>query len=236
MKFFLLFIIITGCAQRIKTPVNRGISPEAKGEGYSAKIASTTVIESKLQVDESIDLDDELSSKTMRETAFQFNFALARQFEIYTCLVDGVAPILGLKVQFWGLPKSSNSVGHKISLTIAAGNASDSYKDDLEVEIDSKIRDYSVIHGYRFSESILIYESFSISEYRFKGKIKNPIITFTRDRFQFNSSNVQTLALGLIATYGILDFDLEGAYQKYRFNDSDYESVFGLQFGASAKF
>ena len=236
MKFLLIFITLIGCAQRIKTPVNRGVSPEAKGEGFSAKISSTTVIESKLQVDESIDLDDELKSQSVRETAFKFNFALARQFELYTRLVDGVAPVLGLKVQFWGLPKSSNSVGHKISLTIAAGNASDSYKDDLEVEIDSKIRDYGIIHGYRFSQSLLVYESFSISEYRFKGKIKNPIITFTRDRFQFNSSNVQTLALGVIATYGIVDFDLEGAYQKYRFNDSDYESVFGLQVGVAAKF
>lgn len=234
---FIVFIFLLGCAQRLKTPISKGISPEVRGNGYKLSLNRAAILESKFKLDSSDDLSSTLSSDVEYLNEYKFEFAIGRQFEFYSNLVNEVGLMFGFKLQVWGLPYSEKNVGHKLSLAFNTGGSADEFQQDgLKLDLESSVTEFSVIHGYRFSDSLLIYESFTVSEYEFNGIVSNPPITFTKRDFNYKSSNTQTLTLGSI--FNFLNFDalLELSYQRYRWNSSDYKSVSAVSYGLGYNF
>lgn len=234
---FVVFISIFGCAQRLKTPVSKGISPEVRGKGYKLSLNKAAILESKFKLDSNDDLSNSLSSEVEYLNEYKVEFAIGRQFEFYSNLVNEVGLMFGFKIQIWGLPYSEKSVGHKFSFAFNTGGSADEFQqDELKLDLESSVTEFSIIHGYRFSDSLIIYESFTVSEYEFNGNISNPPITFTRNDFTYTSSNTQTFSLGTILNYSNFDALLELSCQRYRWNSSNYKSVTAISYGIGYNF
>lgn len=240
MKRYLVFMLIFlmyGCAQRLKTPLFRGISPEVRGVGHKFSLNKSAILESKLKLDSSFDLDSSLSSDVEYINEYKMDFAFGRQFEFFTSLANEVGLMFGFKVQIWGLPFNEKNIGHKFSFAFNTGGSADEFtQDGLDLDLESSVVDFYLIHGFRFSENWLIYESFSVSEYKLEGEIANPPITFSSRDFIYKSSNTHTLAVGLIGSYQQFEALLELTYQRYRWDGSNYESSTAISYGAGYTF
>lgn len=232
-----LALTLCSCAQRLKTPLSRGISPEVRGSGYKLTFNKAAILESKLKLDSNDDLSSTLSSAVEYINDYRAEFAFGRQFEFVSSLANEVGLMFGFKVQLWGLPFSERNIGHKLSFAFNVGGSADEFSQDgLDLDLESSVMDFSLIHGFRFSENFLFYESFSISEYKLDGSIANPPITFTKRRFVYQSSNTQTLAVGVMGGYQNLEASLELTFQRYRWDGRNYDSSTAISYGLGYTF
>ncbi|MCT4643295.1 MAG: hypothetical protein N4A33_13470 [Bacteriovoracaceae bacterium] len=230
---FLVCIFLVGCAQRMKLPINRGVSPEVIGVGAGLSMGSSGVAHSSLDIDSTTnDLSGSVSTSVVRESGYDIQLGVARQFEAFAKFMSETPTLYGVKVQFWGLPKKEKQAGHKMTFTFASGSSTDQYDDSgIEIELASKVQDYSFIYGYRFDEKHLVYSSLSITDYRFKGKIKNPPLAFTTSRFSYTAKSIKTLAVGSFHDFSVIGMNLEVALQKLKFTNSSEKTNFSFLYG-----
>jgi hypothetical protein len=200
----ILLFICTSCATKYVIPGNRFISPESVGgvlkvqaeiQQNSSKVAAIDVSDgntnNKLQYNDKI------------RTGYFFGASLFEQLDFLWYQTASSVSFVGARIQVIGGSKASNSAGHKLSITAAlGGNDHEIDSSDPKIDFTMKGQDYSLIHGYRFSENFMIYESLSQTNITFDGKLKsnNPLFNalevnykttlyglFVGGEFSFNS-------------------------------------------------
>lgn len=139
--------------------------------------------------------------------------------------------MIGGKFQFIGGSRTSNSTGHKLSGGILLGQ-NDHETEDKSVEFTLGGREYLVLYGYRFSESIMPYASLSVAQYSFEGTVtsSNPSLNGLKPSI---STNVKSLSAGLELAYESIFAKLEGTYQELKSTRTKDRThlVFGYSLG-----
>ena len=219
----ILFMLMASCAQRIKVPINRFLNPEAIGGGVQVEYQDTGLSSAILDFSNN-STSNALEVGTVRNESAYIGIGLSKDVDIFAKIHKESSSLLGLKVQVMGTPFKEPAIGHNISFSLAAGSERDTFKDDFEITLKSDITDYSIIHGYRFSPDFSIYEGLSLSNYSFRGNIKDGD-TLDSNEIEYSARNILGAHIGLV--YGSQSFNLklEWATQKIVWTNTE-EKIF----------
>ena len=227
-----LLFISTGCATKYVLPGNRFISPESVGGNFkvqaelqqtSAKLASIDVTGGST--------NNKLIYSDKHRMGYFFGTSLMEQVDFIWYQTGGSVSFLGGRFQIMGGSKASKATGHKIAVTAAlGGNEHEIDSGDPKIEFKMAGQDFSVIHGYRFSENFLLYDSLSFTKINFDGDLKSNNPQFNGLEVNYNTKLIG-LFLGTELSYGPVMAKLEAGYQLIQSNHTPDRE--GYRFGYS---
>lgn len=192
---YIFLLIMVGCAQRVKVPINRFISPEAIGYGVDLEYQQAGFSEGKLDFSDD-KTDNALIMGSVSNRALYMGLGLSPTVDVFIKVPQESSSLLGLKVQLIGNPSKARSSGHLLAFTIAMGAERDSFEGQFKIKLKSDVEDYSVIYGYRLNELVLFYSSLSLSNYDFSGTIEDSSGTLDSDSLSYRSNNTLGFQLG----------------------------------------
>ena len=233
--FSLLILIFSSCAQRIKAPVNRMISPEAIGYGLEMEYKQTGVSEGLLDFTGSR-TDNPLKMGQIMNREFLLGLGVAQRADIFIRLPEQSTSLLGVKIQVLGEPTKARSEGHKLAFTLAMGAERDSFEGTYDVKLKSDAQDFSIIHGYRPNSWLLLYDSISLTKYRIQGTIENANPSFSTNEFDYTAENILGLQGGIELGGSSFKLKLELAFQRITWSNTDTKNYTSFGYALSAGF
>lgn len=232
----LIFLILTSsCAQRIKVPINRTISPEAIGQGFEVEYKKTGFSQGVLQFDNG-EMDNPLLMTTLQEDELYMGIGIARNADLFVKIPAESSSIVGLKVQVIGNPSKDRSEGHNLAFTLGMGSERDTFDEGLDIILKSDVQDYSVIHGYRFNQAFMIYEGVSLSTFEFSGKIENPPSSFNGNEFTYRAQNILGAHAGFEAGTAAFKLRVEFGTQQIQWSNTEKKTFNFLGYSLSSTF
>ncbi len=179
-------------------------------------------------------LDDGLIYRSDKRASYLFSTSLIDMVDFYWSHTGSANSLLGAKIQFFGGSRISKSAGHKLAFTAAAGGNEHELKGDPKIEFKLAGSDFSLIHGYRFNEFFLLYDSLSYSRYKFDGKVSssNPLFNGTKPGY---ASTLVGAYIGTELSFGPFFGKLECGYQmiKSQSTKNRMASLIGYSLGFS---
>ena len=214
-----IFIFCVSCAQRIKVPINRFISPEAIGTGLQVEYQETGVSVGKL------DFSDNSSSNALgmlktSDRAAYLGGGISQSVDLFVKVHKESSSLLGIKVQVMGEPYKAAASGNKLAFTLAKGSERDTFEESFEIELKSDVTDYSIVHGYRFNSLVLLYDGISLSNYEFEGTISGATGLDSND-ISYRAHNIIGVHVGILLGSPTLNFKAEFASQKIEWTNTD---------------
>lgn len=216
---FTLFIFCFGCAQRIKVPINRMMSPEAIGHGAELEYKDTGLSLGVLDFSDNSTTNG-LQMSTIREEEFYFALGVAEKADLFIKVPKESSSMIGLKIQVLGTPAKAASEGHSLSVSMAMGSERDSFDETFTIDLKSDVTDFALIHGYRTNPITLFYDGISLSNYSFEGKIKGAS-GLDSNSFEYSAKNIIGAFAGVIFGGHSFKFKLEYAVQKIEWTHTD---------------
>lgn len=215
-SFFIvaLLFISTGCATKYVIPGNRFISPESVGGVFKVQ-AEIQQNSSKIAA---VDVSGGSTSNRLKytdkvRTGYFFGASILEQMDFLWYQTASSVSFLGARIQLVGGSKASKATGNKLAITAALGGNQHEIDDgDPEIKFDMGGQDYSIIHGYRFSEFIMVYESLSLTNISFDGDLKSVDPLFNGLAVDYKTK-LYGFFVGTEFSYGSLMAKLELGYQ-----------------------
>lgn len=177
-------------------------------------------------------VDDGVKYTDVTRTGFLISNSIFNQFDFVWSHTGGGNSMLGGKFQFLGATRSEKGAGHKASFAVLFGG-NEHETDDESIEFELSGREYLLLYGYRISENIFPYTSFSYATYSFNGTIKSS------DALNGLEPNLETTARTLTGgtefSFESLFAKLEISYQQLETTDTKEKNhfIFGYSFGIS---
>lgn len=219
LGFLLIFIILNGCAQRIKVPINRFLMPEAIGRGAQFEYRNMGFSSGVLDFSGNSTSNPLLMGKAVDEE-FYMGLGISSNADLFVKIPKESSSMLGIKVQLLGEPTKKPSPGHKISFTLAMGNERDEFDQTYKIDLKSEVTDFSFVHGYRPSEYMLIYDGISLSTYHFGGTITGAA-GFDSDEIDYRAKNILGAHIGVMMGGHGINLKIEYATQKIKWSNTD---------------
>ena len=231
----LILLFVSSCAQRIKAPINRMISPEAIGYGLNMEYKQTGVSEGLLDFVGSR-TDNPLKMGKIMNRELVLGLGVARTADIFIRIPEQSTSLLGIKVQVVGDPSKAQASGHKVAFTLAMGAERDSFKGTYDVKLKSDAQDFSIIHGYRPNSWLLLYDSISLTNYRIQGTVENATPSFNSDEFDYAADNILGLQGGMELGGANFKLKLELAFQRITWSNTETKNYTSFGYALSAGF
>jgi hypothetical protein len=239
----MLAALIAGCSVAIKTPSSRFILPEAEGDlgeaSASISYSGLTRFDAPGNTDSGADLsgqgpDEFYHSKGL---GLHGDMGLMEDLDIYAVKPDRSPLQIGFKYQIIGKNRDEAKKGnHSLAITAAYGEDSvDQSSSDFlisgdSVKTTSRVRDGSLIYGYRFKDRSLVYMGVSYSNYDFDGQYT----TTSGDRFNFDA-HVRGAHVGVYSTskkgWGFFKFEVSAQDAEWNNTPQHTFMYVGLQVG-----
>jgi hypothetical protein len=224
----LVFLFSYGCAQRIKVPINRFISPEAIGGGAEIEYRSMGFSAGVLDFSNN-STTNALEMGVSKDEELYLAAGIAQNVDLFLRFPEESSSMIGMKIQILGEPGKAQATGNKLLFTLGMGSERDEFDDEFKIELKSDLQDYSLVHGYRFSPSAMIYEGISLSHYNFEGRIKGTHSLDSSD-LEYQAKNILGAHIGLILGGPSFKFKLEAAAQKISWTHTEEKTFqyFGM--------
>lgn len=210
MKYplILVLILLSSCSQRIKVPINRFLSPEAIGGGAEIEYRDVGFSTGVLDFSDN-STENALSMGTVKEEEFYFGAGISQKVDLFVRVPKESSSLLGIKVQILGAPTKASAAGHNLAFTLGMGSERDEFKETFDIDLKSDVTDYSLIHGYRMSSALMIYDGISLSNYNFEGTIGGNH-GLDSDTLSYQAKNILGAHIGVIL--GTSSFKLKAEY------------------------
>lgn len=206
------------------------MTPETQGGAFSGQFELQQAGANLTKIDTSNGgVEDGVIYTDVSRTGFLFSNSLFEPVDFIWSHTGGGNSLLGAKIQFLGSSRTAKGTGHKAGLAFLFG-ANEHETDDGSVDFELSGNEFVALYGYRLSENLLPYSSFSYATYEFNGKIKSSIPSLNGLSPSLNSK-VMTLSGGVEFAYESFFAKAELSYQKLETTDTK-EKV-GLFFGYS---
>ena len=228
-----LFILV-GCAQRMKVPINRMISPETTGGGAEIEYRQNTLSEGRLDFSNG-DTDNPLLMGAITNRAMNTAFGPVENADFFVTIHQESSSLLGVKIQLIGDSNKSRGTGHKLAATFAMGNERDSYGGEYEISLKSDVTDYSVIYGYRTSSAVMFYTGLSVSNYSFEGTISGGA-GLNSDVIDYKAQNILGWNGGMEFGSSAFKLKVETATQQITWTNTEEKLFYGFAFALTATF
>jgi hypothetical protein len=206
------FFIFTSCAQRMKVPINRFVSPEAIGGGAQVEYRDMTFSSGVLDFSNN-STTNPLVMGTAREEEFYLGIGVSNNADVFVRVPKESSSLLGIKIQLIGSSAKEAAVGHNLAFSMGMGSERDKFEQSFTIDLKSDVTDFSLIHGYRLAPMLLIYDGISISNYSFEGTVSGATGLNSND-IDYAAKNIQGGHLGVILGGKGLKLKLEYAAQK----------------------
>lgn len=231
-SLILCLLLVASCATKYIIPGNRFISPESQGGALRGQIEFQQTSANQLAVDLSNgSIDDGVIYSDVIRSGFLVSNSFFDRFDLLWSHTGAANSMIGGKLQFAGGSRSSKSAGHKASLGVLFGG-NEHETDDASVEFELTGREYLLLYGYRISENILPYASFSYSTYAFSGVVNSsdPIIDGLKPEFVTTG---QSLSGGFELSFDAFFAKLEATYQQLKTDSTKDRTrfMFGYSLG-----
>jgi hypothetical protein len=212
------------------------ISPEAIGFGMELDYRYTSFSEGLIDFSNNR-VDNALEMQTVREGEGLVGFGIAKNADIFIKVPKESASMLGMKIQLLGTSSKDRSEGNKLSLAYAQGAVRDVYKGDgFKINLKSDVSEISLIHGYRFSPLVMLYEGLTIGSYEFSGVIEEAPATITASQVEYRASNVLGLHIGLELGGTNFKSKVETGYQKIKWSNTEAKNIYALSYSLGVTF
>lgn len=188
--------MLASCAQRIKVPVNRLVSPEAIGRGAEIEYRQTGLSQGFLDFTGSR-TTNALRMNSIAERELYMALGISPNADLFYKVPKQSVALFGIKVQVLGGPSKARQAGHKAAFTIGVGSNSDSFEGTYDIDLEANASEFGFMHGYRFSPWLLVYEGLTYSNYSFAGTIKNATSNFSSDEFDYEAKGILGLHAGV---------------------------------------
>lgn len=231
-----ILILLCSCSQRMKVPINRMISPEVIGFGMDLEYRNMAYSEGLLDfTDNKVDNPLQIQKAVDREVYMAFG--IASNADLFIKVPKESSSMLGIKVQVMGASSKNRNGSHQLAFTLARGAERDTFTGDaLRINLKSDVGEFGVIHGYRFSPFVLLYEGITLSKYEFTGFIKNAPATFSDSEIEYIASNTLGAHIGL--ELGGINFKskFELGYQRIDWSNTPSKSLYAFSYAIGATF
>lgn len=172
VKYLLFIFVFSSCAQRVKVPINRFHTPETIGMGVEVEHREMAFSHGVFDFTGNR-TDNALVMSKASDQELYLGLGVSTNIDFFLRIPEESSSMLGVKVQLMGAPKKARSTGHQVAFTLGMGSERDKFDNEVEIDLKSDVQDYSLIHGYRFSNSFLFYDGISLSTYSFEGTISD---------------------------------------------------------------
>lgn len=232
LKIYLSFLLLlTGCATKYIVPGNRFMTPETNGGALrgQAEIQQTTGQQLKIDASKGT-VTNGVTYSALPRTGFQVSNSFFEPFDLYWTHIGGGNSLLGGKFQFMGGSRTSKAVGHKLAAAASIGG-NEHEPEDKSILFKLSGREFLLIYGYRLSEFILPYFSFSQAQYDFNGTIKkDPVLAGMKPHY---TTVIWSFSPGMEFSYGPVVAKLEGTYQRLKTSNTKTKDnmIFGWSLG-----
>ena len=215
-SIFILFVLFfcTSCATKYILPGNRFISPETVGSALRPQVELQQNSTKMVGVDVTGgQTNNRLLYTDKMRLGYFFGLSLIDQLDFIWYQTASSVSFVGGRLQLIGGSKASNATGHKLAITAAfGGNEHELDKTDPKINFTMGAQDYSLIHGYRFTPNILVYESFSRTSMTYDGRLKSNDPTYNGLEVGYRNT-LYGLFGGVEFSYNSLMVKLECGYQ-----------------------
>ena len=199
------------------------ISPEVIGGGAAIEFQRIGFSEAKLdfkngRTDNPLILAGVVNNRTLYMAA-----GVSPTVDVFVKVPQESSSLLGIKVQLLGAGSKFRNISHQFAFTFAIGSERDSFEGPFEIELKSDVRDYSVIYGYRLNQYLLGYASLSLSDYSFRGDVKDGGGVLVDDSIDYQAQNVLGAQLGIELGFPSFSLKYEFAIQSIEWSRSEKE-------------
>lgn len=233
----LYLIILSGCATKYVVPGNRFMTPESQGGVFRGQfeLQSTSGQVAKLKTDNER-VGQGVEYERIPRTGYQFSTSFFDPFDFVWAHTASSTSMVGGKLQLLGTSRTGNATGHKFSVAyLAGGNRHSTRSKSVQLRADS--HEFLLIYGYRISDLLLTYFSFSRANYTYKIQLgppayPTPPLAGAIDEVK---SIVDSLNLGGELNYQIFFAKAECSYQKIDSTETPVKNAltFGFAGGLS---
>ncbi|HXH29999.1 MAG TPA: hypothetical protein VNJ01_04235 [Bacteriovoracaceae bacterium] len=221
MNFFLILVLfcLGGCATKYVIPGNRFLTPETQGQAFRGQVELLQTNANQLTIDVTKDTVDEgVIYNDLSRMGFLLSHSFFEQFDVIWSHTGSANSMLGGKFQFYGASRTANGLEHKLAIAAMVG-ANEHETPDEAVEFKLGGQEFLIIYGYRFSEIVLAYGSFSHATYDFEGTISAPGTGIDGAKPKLKTK-VNSLSAGVELTLNAFFGKLEGTYQQLQTSDT----------------
>ena len=231
------FIISFSCAQRIKVPINRMMTPETiGGGGADLEFQRLGFSQARLDffggaTDNPLKLTGVINNRSLYMAA-----GVSDQVDIFLRVPQESSSLLGVKFQVLGVPSNTRNNTHQLAFTIGFGAERDAFEGPFEIDLKSDVKDYSIIYGFRLNQYFIPYISLSLSDYHFRGVVKDGGGVLLGDSINYRARNILGGQLG--GEFGIHGFSLkfEVAAQKIKWTNTEEKLLYSSGLAIRATF
>lgn len=212
LKILPLFVLVS-CATKYILPGNRFLTPETQGGMLESQFEVQQTSATKANIDASEgSLNDGLVYSNTKRTGYLYSTSLLEMIDFYWAHTGSANSMLGAKVQLLGGSRKAKAVGNKFAFTAAIGSNEHRLKGDPEIKFKLGGTDFSLIHGYRFNEFVMLYDSLAYSTFNFDGTVtsNNPAFNGAKPGYD---TKILGAHIGAEIGFGPFFGKLEYAYQ-----------------------
>lgn len=211
------------------------VSPEAIGRGAEIEYKKMGYSHGLMDFSNG-ETDNPLDIGTVTENEFYFALGVSENADLFYKVAEEAPGIFGIKVQVFGTPSKARGEGHKLSFALGIGSNRDEFEGTYDIEIKADASELSVIHGYRLSPMILLYDGITYSKYEFSGSIKNAGTALSSDEFKYTASGILGVHAGAELGGDHFKVKLEYGAQRIKWSHTDPELAHSFGYSLSAAF
>lgn len=232
LSLVLIIFIFISCSQRIKVPINRFLEPEAIGGGFEMEYRDMGFSSGVLDFTDN-NTNNPLTMGTSRDQEFYAGFGLSRTVDMFVRVPEESSSLVGLKVQIIGNPTKEMATGHNLAFTVGMGSERDTFDQIFTIDLKSDVTDYSLVHGFRFNDKLLLYDGLSLSNYQFQGTIQGTT-ELNSNEIDYVAKNILGGHVGIMFGGANFNIKLETAVQKIEWTNTQSKLFqhFGLALSA----
>lgn len=209
-----------GCATKYLIPGNRFMTPESQGGIFNGQFEFMQTSANQLTADLSNgSISNGVSHQVISRSGFLFSSSLLEQLDLFWTHTGGGNSLIGGKFQFLGTSRSGKGTGHKMAFSAAFGGNDYETDGSPTVEFELTGNEVQLLYGYRFSEMLLAYSTFSYATYNFEGEVtsSDPVIDGLEPKYE---TKVRGLYGGIEGNFGAIFAKLECGYQQLMTSDT----------------
>lgn len=232
LTVLLLSLFLYSCATRYVLPGNRFMTPETNGSFLRGQVELQQTNANQLRAKTSQGTTDQgVAYSDLARTSYLVSTSFFEQMDLFWAHTGAANSLAGIKIQLIGSPRVSNGTGHKLALSAALGE-NEHEPEDKSIDFTLGGREFGLLYGYRFNQSLLPYSSLMYSSYNFEGDIKKGANAGLRPRYD---TQILAANLGLQIDFQVLFGKLECTYQRLTTTNTDERSrfIFGYSIGLS---
>ncbi len=224
-------LCLVGCATKLRTPLNRMVSPETVGGSMSPEFELSQQQQLNGTVDTSGSEPYDLDFTTKQATGFYGALSLTEVLDVTWQHTASAVSLVGLKWQFLGGSLKQAGAGHSMAVMAAFGGNEHEIDGDTQIKFNTSASDFSLIHGYWFTPFWQVFETLGYSRYGISGKLSGD------DSGDFSDEAKHlTLAGGTALLFKPYRLKLEIAYTEADWSESGKDTYLSWAFGVAAFF